>query len=466
MKGQSAMTIKEMEARTGMSRANIRYYEQEGLIAPQRDSNGYRNYQESDVQALERILLMRRLGVSLEDIRALQAGSLPLGEAMERQADKLGREQQEAAAAQALCRSIQTTGVPYGRLDARPFLQAPQPPPELPAMDAILPLRHPWRRHLARSLDLGLYSLLWYAFWELVLRRSSLQMGTAGQILHTLMAMVLMLALEPLLLWRFGATFGKWVFGLRLENDDGGRPDYWASLGRTFFVLQKGLCFQIPIASLVYQIKSYKRCKAGEPQPWDEGFRYTIRDTRAYRGLVYALSVLTLTGLMFLTTLGGRMPPTRGGLDVADFAQNYNALAAYYGENDGFRLNSQGAWEAWTIEGGPTPLRLKENPSLQYTVEDGVLTGVSLSFAMEDAYLSNVQDVMLLSALAFAGAQPEAGLFSPVRDQCIRQIQRGFYQGYQMWAGNVLISYHVEGDSGLGAEPLEGTGYFSMERCR
>ena len=83
---------------------------------------------------------------------------------------------------------------------------------------------------------------------------------------------------------------------------------------------------------------------------------------------------------------------------------------------------------------------------------------------MEDAYLSNVQDVMLLSALAFAGAQPEAGLFSPVRDQCIRQIQRGFYQGYQMWAGNVLISYHVEGDSGLGAEPLEGEGYFSMER--
>ena len=101
MKGQSAMTIKDMEARTGMSRANIRYYEQEGLIAPQRDSNGYRNYQESDVQALERILLMRRLGVSLEDIRALQAGSLPLGEAMERQADKLGREQQGAAAAQA-----------------------------------------------------------------------------------------------------------------------------------------------------------------------------------------------------------------------------------------------------------------------------------------------------------------------------------------------------------------------------
>ena len=167
-------------------------------------------------------------------------------------------------------------------------------------------------------------------------------------------------------------------------------------------------------------------------------------------------------GLMFLTTLGGRMPPNRGGLDVADFAQNYNALAAYYGENDGFRLNSQGAWEEWTTVGVPQYAR--EHPPLQYTVEDGVLTGVSLSFAMEDAFLSNTQDVMLLSALAFAGAQPEAGLFSPVRDQCIRQIQKGFYQGYQMWAGDVLISYHVEGGSGLGAEPLEGEGYFSMER--
>lgn len=466
MKGQAAMTIKEMEARTGMSRANIRYYEQEGLIAPQRDGNGYRNYQEEDVQALERILLMRRLGVSLEDIRALQAGSLSLWTAMERQAAKLSQAQQEAAAAQALCRSIQTAGRPYAQLDARPFLQAPQPPPELPAMDTILPLRHPWRRYLARSLDFGLYSLLWYAFWELVMRRSPLQMGTAGQILHTLVTMGLMLVLEPLLLWRFGATPGKWIFGLRLENDDGGRPDYWAGLGRTLLVLQKGLCFQIPIASLVCQIKSYKRCKAGEPQPWDEGFRYTIRDTRAYRGLVYALSVLMTAGLMFLTTLGGRMPPNRGGLDVADFAQNYNALAAYYGENDGFRLNSQGAWEERPSEGGPTPLRLRENPPLQYTVEDGVLTGVSLSFTMEDAYRSNAQDVMLLSALAFAGAQPEAGLFSPVRDQCIRQIQKGFYQGYQMWAGDVLISYHVEGGSGLAAEPLEGEGYFSMERCR
>ena len=33
------MTIKEVEERSNMTRANIRFYEKEGLITPQRDPN-------------------------------------------------------------------------------------------------------------------------------------------------------------------------------------------------------------------------------------------------------------------------------------------------------------------------------------------------------------------------------------------------------------------------------------------
>ena len=36
------MTIKEIETLSGLPRANIRYYESEGLIAPKRSENGYR----------------------------------------------------------------------------------------------------------------------------------------------------------------------------------------------------------------------------------------------------------------------------------------------------------------------------------------------------------------------------------------------------------------------------------------
>ena len=36
------MTIKELEEAVGMTRANIRFYEQEGLLSPARSANGYR----------------------------------------------------------------------------------------------------------------------------------------------------------------------------------------------------------------------------------------------------------------------------------------------------------------------------------------------------------------------------------------------------------------------------------------
>ena len=48
------MTIKEIEALSGMSRANIRYYETEGFLTPERRENGYRDYSEEDLETLKR----------------------------------------------------------------------------------------------------------------------------------------------------------------------------------------------------------------------------------------------------------------------------------------------------------------------------------------------------------------------------------------------------------------------------
>ena len=60
------MTIKDLEERTGLSRANIRFYEKEGLLSPLRRENGYREYTEEDVQTLQRIKLLRSLQFSIE----------------------------------------------------------------------------------------------------------------------------------------------------------------------------------------------------------------------------------------------------------------------------------------------------------------------------------------------------------------------------------------------------------------
>ena len=76
------MNIKEIEERSGLTRANIRYYEQEGLIAPVRRENKYRDYSEEDLETLLRVALLRSLGFSLEEIRRLQSGEADFAAAM------------------------------------------------------------------------------------------------------------------------------------------------------------------------------------------------------------------------------------------------------------------------------------------------------------------------------------------------------------------------------------------------
>ena len=50
------MKINEVEAAVGVTKKNIRFYEEEGLITPGREpGNGYRSYSQTDVERLRRI---------------------------------------------------------------------------------------------------------------------------------------------------------------------------------------------------------------------------------------------------------------------------------------------------------------------------------------------------------------------------------------------------------------------------
>ncbi|MFJ2672857.1 MerR family transcriptional regulator [Streptomyces sp. NPDC087525] len=61
------MRIGEFSRRTGVSERLLRYYEEQGLLHPQRRSSGYREYREGDVAAVRQIraLLAAGLGTSL-----------------------------------------------------------------------------------------------------------------------------------------------------------------------------------------------------------------------------------------------------------------------------------------------------------------------------------------------------------------------------------------------------------------
>lgn len=67
------MNISEVAARTGLPAKTIRYYEEIGLITPQRSANGYRVFADSDAHKLTFLARSRDLGFSIEDCRNLLA---------------------------------------------------------------------------------------------------------------------------------------------------------------------------------------------------------------------------------------------------------------------------------------------------------------------------------------------------------------------------------------------------------
>ncbi|EKE43371.1 MerR family transcriptional regulator [Oceaniovalibus guishaninsula JLT2003] len=67
------MNIKEAAARSDLPPKTIRYYEEIGLIAPQRDLNGYRRFAEADLHRLTFLSRARALGFSIEECRTLLA---------------------------------------------------------------------------------------------------------------------------------------------------------------------------------------------------------------------------------------------------------------------------------------------------------------------------------------------------------------------------------------------------------
>lgn len=65
------MTINEIAKELNITKRAMKYYEEQGLLKVAKDSNGYRNYSEQDVELLRIISVYRKLGISISDIKKL-----------------------------------------------------------------------------------------------------------------------------------------------------------------------------------------------------------------------------------------------------------------------------------------------------------------------------------------------------------------------------------------------------------
>lgn len=84
------MNIKEAEKATGVSARNIRFYEQKGLLNPNRNKgNDYREYSDGDIRRLQLIRAQRMVDMPLEKIREVVDGEVSLHDAAAAQKEKL-----------------------------------------------------------------------------------------------------------------------------------------------------------------------------------------------------------------------------------------------------------------------------------------------------------------------------------------------------------------------------------------
>lgn len=114
------MTIKEVETLVGMTSANIRYYEKEGLITPHRNSsNNYRDYTEEDVQDLEKIKVLRVLGVTIQDIYGIMNGEKTLYDVMNCRLDELKEEAKKIEEVEKTCQYIVMQHMDYETMDSK-----------------------------------------------------------------------------------------------------------------------------------------------------------------------------------------------------------------------------------------------------------------------------------------------------------------------------------------------------------
>lgn len=100
------MKIKQVEELVDITRKNIRFYEEQGLLSVERSENGYREYSMEDVKRLKQIRLLRGLSVPLDDIRQLFSGKYTLEDILERQLTHLERQKESLDKTQLYCRQL------------------------------------------------------------------------------------------------------------------------------------------------------------------------------------------------------------------------------------------------------------------------------------------------------------------------------------------------------------------------
>ena len=431
------MKIQDVEARTGLDRATIRFYEKEQLLIPERLENGYRNYTEADVELLQKIKLLRKLGVTLNTIKELEQGSEVLSEVLCRQIQALEQQIQDDAKAKGICKEMLDDCAQYNTLDPVFYLDKLALPKENTDFREISEIEiHPIRRYVARLIDTVLAVSLIRAFFVIIMRIRPFS-NTALEVLTPILGYILCVIVSALLLHTIGTTAGKWLMGIKLEDPNGGKLSFRSAITREINVVIAGFGFQIPIFRQIRLYISYRDTVNGKGTEWDNDAEIQYGEPTIYKIVLAILAVLVVVALNYASARDAVLPKYRGNnISTAQFISNYQDYEKAFENDNTMILQQDGSWKKRTdysveITQIGDPNHIRKNFKFTYN-ENGEIKTIAFEDSWEDLSLNAIFPDYCYTVLYTALASQKgvsAGDLQQLTQSLSEQLGRGLEKG-------------------------------------
>ena len=111
------LKIKELENLLSISRSNIRFYEKQGLFSPERKDNNYREYTNQDIEVLKKIIILRKMGFTVEEIKLIQNNDLSFAEAIANAQRRIEDEIEQLNGSLKLIKQVAQENLSYDGID-------------------------------------------------------------------------------------------------------------------------------------------------------------------------------------------------------------------------------------------------------------------------------------------------------------------------------------------------------------
>lgn len=405
MGGGIAVNINEAEIMTGLTRANIRFYEKEGLIEVERLANGYRDYSQENIDDLKKIMLLRRLQFTIEEIRQARNGERGLDELLIIKETEIAGQIGELEAARAVCSEMLADGVSFVSMDAGKYLLHMEDKKKSVDDDVAKGNGHSGRRFLALLADYFIYNFVLSNGLIIFTGHMYVMSSRGGTFIKWACCILLTVILEPLFLSLFAATPGKLIFGLRVYEASGRRLSYKEAFERVINRFIYGEGFRIPIYRIYKLYESYKSCDKLEVLEWDWNTKYEIREMswkNFIGGAAYSAGVIALGIAMIFS---GNIPKNKGDITPEQFVENFNQASK--NNNYGMRIRDGGdgtfEWEEDESE-GLISFDFGRPEDLYYITTNGFVTEIGYVYEDNDDIMplarERVEYLSMLSLLA------------------------------------------------------------------